>query len=163
MSSTTTPTTAAPRPAFRVNTTRFGEVCVEAASAIRIPGGLLGFPDSTRFALLESGEESPFFWLQSLDEGELAFVVTDPALFFPEYSVSVRSEELEAMGIVDSEDLDVLVILSLRGGIDDMTANLQGPIAINAKTRVGRQMVLKDSGYETKHRLFPEIDAAAQS
>ncbi len=145
-------------PRVRVHTSRFGDIDVEIGRAIKIPGGLLGFPDSVRFALLEPDQDSPFWWLQSLDDGELAFVVTDPMAFFPDYRVDARAEELEALGIVDPVDLDVLVILSLRGSIESMTANLQGPILLNVKTRVGRQFVLKDSGYQTRHPLFPEFD-----
>ncbi|MCC6158381.1 MAG: flagellar assembly protein FliW [Deltaproteobacteria bacterium] len=152
------PTPAPPAPRVRFHTSRFGDIDVEIGRAIKIPGGLLGFPDSARYALLEPDQDSPFWWLQSLDEGDLAFVVTDPMTFFPEYQVDARAEELEARGIVDREDLDVLVILSLRGSIESMTANLQGPILLNSKTRVGRQFVLKDSGYQTRHPLFPEFD-----
>ncbi len=152
-------TPAAPSaPRVRVHTSRFGDIDIEIGRAIKIPGGLLGFPDSARYALLEPDQDSPFWWLQSLDEGHLAFVVTDPMEFFPDYQVEVRTEELEALGIVERTDLDVLVILSLKGGIESMTANLQGPILLNAKTRVGRQFVLKDSGYQTRHALFPELD-----
>ncbi|MCL4235574.1 MAG: flagellar assembly protein FliW [Deltaproteobacteria bacterium] len=150
------PAPAAPR--VRVHTSRFGDIEVEIGRAIKIPGGLLGFPDSARYALLEPDQDSPFWWLQSLDEGDLAFVVTDPLEFFPDYRVDARSEELDALGISDRSDLDVLVLLSLKGGIESMTANLQGPILLNAKTRVGRQFVLKDSGYQTRHALFPEFD-----
>ena len=56
------------------------------------PNGLLGFPNHTRYALIQTGEENYFFWLQSVDEPNLAFVVTDPTIFFKDYEVPVREE-----------------------------------------------------------------------
>ena len=61
---------------------------------IQVPQGLLGFSGCTRFCLLEPGTDAAFFWLQSLDDPNLAFVVTDPALFVPDYSVPVRPEQM---------------------------------------------------------------------
>ncbi len=63
-------------------------------------------------------------------------------------------------GSVDevAEDVAIFVLLSLTGEVSQMTANLQGPIIINAKNRLGRQIVLKDSGYRTKHPIFPELE-----
>src|SRR6476620_7708039 len=60
-----------------IETTRFGRLSVEDERIITFPGGLLGFPDHTRFALIQTGEENYFFWLQSVDEPNLALVVND--------------------------------------------------------------------------------------
>jgi flagellar assembly factor FliW len=139
-------------------TTRFGEISVEHTKTIEVQGGLLGFPQSTRYVILDHEEDSPFKWLQSCDEGHLAFVITDPMIFFPDYKVQFRREEIATLKIDEEEDLAVFVLLSLHtSDIHEMTANLQGPIVVNAKTRVGRQVVLKDTLFRTKHKIFPEI------
>jgi flagellar assembly factor FliW len=143
---------------FALQTSRFGEIVVDMSSKIDIIGGLLGFPDSTRFIVLDHEQDSPFKWLQSIDEGEVAFVICDPLVFFPDYRLQIRKEELANMKVDSIEDFVIFVILSLYAGINDMTANLQGPIIVNAKHRKGRQIVLKDSGYKTRHRLFPDIE-----
>lgn len=140
-----------------IRTTRFGDISIPKDKAIEIIGGVLGFPASSHYAMLDHEEESPFKWLQSLDEPDVAFVVTDPMIFFPEYVVHFRKEELTGLRIENEADVVVFVILSLHGQINEMTANLQGPLIINAKNRSGRQLVLKDALYRTKHRLFPEI------
>ncbi len=140
-----------------VPTSRFGEIVVDLSKKIDIIGGLLGFPDSTRYIVLDHEQDSPFKWLQSLDEGEVAFVICDPLSFFPEYRIQVRKDELTNMKADSVEDFVIFVILSLHGDVNDMTANLQGPIIVNAKYRVGRQIVLKDSGYQTRHKLFEDI------
>jgi len=141
-----------------VQTSRFGEITVDMSKKIDIIGGLLGFPESTSFIVLDHEQDSPFKWLQSINEGEVAFVICDPLTFFPDYRLQIRKEELANMNVDSVEDFVIFVILSLHGDVNDMTANLQGPIIVNAKQRMGRQIVLKDSGYETRHRLFPDIE-----
>ena len=73
-----------------VRTTRFGLVAIAEDRVISFPKGLLGFSECTRFCLLEPGADACFFWLQSLDEPGLAFVITAPSLFVPDYSVPMR-------------------------------------------------------------------------
>src|SRR5687768_15135601 len=77
---------------IEIQSTRFGTLVVDDGRIINFPNGLLGFPDHKRFALIQTGEENYFFWLQSVDEPNLAFVVTDPAIFFKGYDVPLREE-----------------------------------------------------------------------
>ncbi len=144
-----------------VETTRFGAIEVRADKVIHLLGGLLGFPDSQRFVMLDHDEDSPFKWLQSLDEGHLAVPITDPKLFFPDYHIKVKRDELAALRVTRAQDLQVLVLLSLRPDPAEMTANLKGPIIIHAERLIGRQVVLKDAPFSTRHLLFPELRAAA--
>ena len=58
-----------------IETSRFGQVEVDGARLIRFPAGVLGFPDDHRYALIQTGEGSAFYWLQSVDRADLAFVV----------------------------------------------------------------------------------------
>jgi flagellar assembly factor FliW len=142
-----------------IETARFGRVEIAANRVLHLLGGLLGFPKSQRFVLLEHDKDSPFQWLQSLDEGFLAVPVTDPRLFFPDYHVKIKRDELAALRVTSAEELEVLVILSLRAEPQDMTANLKGPIIIHAERLIGRQVVLKESPYSTRHLLFPDLRA----
>src|SRR5688500_20181301 len=75
---------------MEIDTTRFGRISVDDDRIMTFPRGLLGFPDHGRYALIQTGEENYFFWLQCVDEPNLAFVVTDPSIFFKDYQ---RSEE----------------------------------------------------------------------
>jgi flagellar assembly factor FliW len=139
-------------------TTRFGNVETPANKVIHLLGGLLGFPKSQRFVLLDQ-PESPFRWLQSLDEGGLAVPVTDPKVFFPDYHIKIKRDELAALRVTSAEELLVMVILSLRPDPAETTANLKGPIIIHALRLIGRQVVLKEAPYSTRHLLFPELRA----
>jgi len=75
---------------MEIETTRFGRLSVDDERIMKFPRGLLGFPNHTLFALIQTGDENYFFWLQSMDDPNLAFVVTDPSTFFKDYEVPVR-------------------------------------------------------------------------
>jgi len=134
---------------------RFGKIEVEEDKLLHMPAGVLGFPNSNRYILLDHEKDSPFKWLQSVEEGEVAFVVTDPQSFFPDYDIKIKREELSNLDVDEVKDLQIMVILSIKGEITEMTANLQGPIIVNTINKKGRQVVLKGVRYTTKHRLFP--------
>ncbi len=140
---------------IKVKTARFGLIEVPESAMIYIPQGILGFPRSVRYVILDHTENSPIKWLQSVDEPEVAFAMTDPLIFFPDYFLQVKQEELGGLELERIEDLIVYVILSLRSPLEQMSANLQGPILINVKNRRGRQVVLKDGQYHTRHYILP--------
>ncbi len=144
-----------------VRTTRFGVIEIAEDRVITFEKGLLGFPDRKRFCLLEPGEDACFFWLQSLDDPALAFVVTDPALFVPEYSVPIRKEQMETLSMASLEDAQVFVIVNKIDGF--LTGNLQGPLIINTIKRIGDQLVIAEKRWTTRHQLVKVEEEARRS
>lgn len=135
-----------------VRTTRFGTVTIADDRAITFPKGILGFPKHTRFCLLEPADDACFYWLQSIDDPGLAFVVTDPALFVKDFSVPVRAEQMEELGLASLEDAQVFVIVNK---VDDtLTGNLQGPLIINTLQRTAEQFVLAEKRWSTRQPLL---------
>lgn len=133
----------------RVDTTRFGSLEIEDDRVLMFPKGLIGFPDRTRYCLLQPEEGAVLFFLQSIDEPALMFVVTDPALFAPDYSVSIRKEQMAELGLYGLEDAYVFVIVNK---VDQtLTGNLQGPLVINARTRDGMQLLCPE--WPTRYAL----------
>jgi len=135
-----------------IETTRFGRLSVEDERIITFPGGLLGFPDHTRFALIQTGEENYFFWLQSVDEPSLAFVVTDPSIFFKDYEVPIREEAEQELQLTDHSFAQLFVICNKVG--DWLTGNLLGPLVVNAQNRTGQQVVLTEKKWTTRQPLL---------
>ena len=136
---------------MHVRTTRFGMLEIAEDRVIEFPKGLLGFPGATRFCLLEPGEDACFFWLQSIDDPSLAFVVTDPSLFVPDYIVPIRADQMSSLGLAEVGDAQVFVIVNK---VDDtLTGNLQGPLVVNSKTRSGEQFVLAEKRWTTRRPL----------
>jgi len=143
---------------MEVQTTRFGTIDIADDRVITFPKGLLGFPKRTRFCLLQPADDAVFFWLQSLDDPDLAFVVTDPALFEPEYSTPIRPEQMEELSLATLDDAQVFVIVNK---VDQaLTGNFQGPLVVNTVDRVGEQLVLADKRWTTRHHLMTLSEAA---
>ena len=137
---------------MEIVTTRFGTLNVDDERVITFPKGLLGFPDHTRYALIQTGEENYFFWLQCVDEPNLAFVVTDPSIFFKDYEVPIKDETQAELSLEDVTFAQVFVICNKVN--DWLTGNLQGPLVINAQNRVGSQVVINDKKWTTRQPLL---------
>ncbi|MBL9121904.1 MAG: flagellar assembly protein FliW [Phycisphaerae bacterium] len=135
-----------------VQTSRFGPVDVDEERIIQFPAGLLGFSSYRRFALLQPDDQGIFFWLQSIEAPDLAFVVTDPALWIADFQAQIRREQMDELSLTDLADAQVLVIVNKREGA--LTANLQGPLVINAKNCRAMQLVLAEKRWTTRHTLM---------
>jgi len=135
-----------------VQTSRFGAVEVDAARVISFGRGILGFPKYKDYVLIEPEADSTFYWLQSVDAADLAFVVTDPLLFVPDYQVPLREETRQELNLKDLTEANVLVIVNKVG--DMLTANLQGPLVIHAQTRAAAQIVISEKKYQTRHPIL---------
>ena len=137
---------------MEIETTRFGRLTVDDDRIITFPRGLLGFPDRTQFALIQTGEENYFFWLQSVDDPNLAFVVTDPTIFFKDYEVPVRDETQQDLELTDSNFAQVFVICNK---VEEwLTGNLLGPIVVNSQNRLATQVVLTEKKWTTRQPLI---------
>ena len=135
-----------------IDTSRFGQLEVNRDRLIVFEEGILGFQSQHEYALIQTGEGSGFYWLQSVDARELAFVVCDPRLFLTDYQVSLKVEDLERIGINDPQEGQVFVIVNKVG--DLLTGNLQGPLVVNVASRKARQLVLSDKRYATRQPLM---------
>jgi flagellar assembly factor FliW len=135
-----------------IQTSRFGQLDVNRDRLIRFEEGILGFPKQKDYALIQTGEGSGFYWLQSIDTPDLAFVVCDPRLFVADYRVPVKADDLENIGLSDSNDAQVFVIVNKQDVL--LTGNLQGPLVINVLSRQARQLVLSDKRFSTRHPLM---------
>jgi flagellar assembly factor FliW len=137
---------------IEVQTTRFGTLTVEADRVLNFPRGLLGFPSYERYALIQAGDDNYFFWLQCVDEPSLAFVVTDPSIFFKTYEVPMKEETTQELGITDAAQAQVFVICNKVG--EWLTGNLLGPIVVNAANRLAQQVVLTEKKWTTRQPLM---------
>lgn len=142
---------------IRVETSRFGEITVEDQDVIELPAGLIGFPELKQYVLLDHDKDSPFKWLQSLSDGGIAFVLINPLLFKPEYTVEVNEAEVLDLGLESEEDAAISVIVTMPSDPQKMTANLKAPLVFNLQNRKGRQVILNNSEYTTRHNILDEV------
>jgi len=134
-----------------IQTSRFGDVTITEDQLVTFPRGLVGLPDATGFALLSVAPESPFYWMQSLDDKDLAFLVTDPNVFLKDYDVSIREDTQQDLHLADTKDGRLLVICNRVG--EWLTGNLMGPLVINTVARLGQQMVLTEKTWSHRQPL----------
>ena len=147
---------------MKIKTKRFGDIEIDPNSTLHFPSGLLGFAHFKNFVLLDGNKKSPLKWLQSMDEPNLAFVVTDPLIFKPDYEIRVFESDLEEMEVKDPATVVQLVIVTVPRDPSKMTANMKGPLLINTANNKARQIVLDDPEYDIRYRLLRE-DSVAQA
>jgi flagellar assembly factor FliW len=142
---------------MNIASTRFGALNVPDEALVNFPSGLLGFPEWTRYVILDHDTDAPFKWLHCAEEASLAFVVIDPALFNEHYHVTISSEARGEVEGTEADELGLAVILTIPS--DDpsaVTANLRGPLLLNPRTRLCKQLVLTED-YPTRYPIFPTL------
>ena len=103
-----------------------------------------GFPELTRFTLVQLDEDGVLCALRSLDDPDLRFLVVSPMPFFPDYAPVVEDEAVTDLGITDVEDVLVLLVLTAGDSLTSTTANLLAPVLVNTATRRAMQVILDD-------------------
>jgi len=140
----------------KCDTTRFGTLDISEDRIIAMPKGFVGFPKKTRFCMIHHKENSPFFWFQSVDDPALAFVITNPWLFKPDYKVDLKvaNQIMEWDRQGETVPLECYVVVTIpKGSPEKMTANLIAPVVINTDTCEAVQIVLPDASYSHKYPL----------
>jgi flagellar assembly factor FliW len=139
-----------------VQTKTMGIKKIDSEQIVTIPDGLFGFEEYKKYAVLES-EFSPFFWLQSLDDEKLAFLIVDPFVICTDYEADIDDESLAKIGVESPEDVIVMAIVTVPSDGSHITANLQGPVVINKKNNRCKQIILSDNRWTTKHDIIDAL------
>lgn len=139
---------------MKIQTKYHGEVEIEAQEIIHFEEGIPSFEDEKQFVILPFGEDSPFLILQSVQSSSLGFVIINPFDFFNDYSVKLSDSTLEKLKIKREEQVAIFSILTVQEPFHNTTANLRGPVVINTKEQLGKQIVLLDEKYTTKHFII---------
>ena len=143
-----------------VETKAYGTVEIDERQKITIPSGLYGFEGLENYILMDA-RQRPFYWLQSLDVQEVAFVLIDPCLIRPDYDARIDPQDFEALGLSGPEDERFLQfsIVTIPEERQAMTANLQGPVIINKESRIGRQCISHNEAWHVRHNILEEMAA----
>lgn len=139
---------------MEIHGTRFGTLEFEETDIIYLEEGLLGFPLSKRFLLFPYGQDSSFFWLQSVDESDIAFIVVNPFDFFSDLEFSIQDEDAYSIDLARSEDVEIFSLVTIpEGKPEEMRTNLAGPVVVNVDNRQGKQILVKE--YSPRQPLIP--------
>ena len=127
---------------IKLKTSRFGELEVEEDRVVDFPEGLIGLPETKTFILIDH-KDTPLKWLQAVDDPDIAFIVVSPEEISEGYNVDIDKKVQNYLQLDNNDDLAALVTLRVAG--DDVIANFQGPLLINACSRKGVQVVLENA------------------
>jgi len=142
---------------MQIASTRFGTIEIRDDAVLEFPEGLPGLRGE-RWAFVAGGDDSPFFWLHSVEHPDVAVPVTSPWLFISDYEVRVSEDEARRLDLNDPSDAYIVCVVRATENIADFTINLAGPVIINAGARVGRQVLNDVGGYSVRHPLFSEVE-----
>ena len=141
----------------KFETTRFGEIEVEDEKVVTFENGIPAFAEENEFVILPYEEESPYYFMQSLKTPELAFILTIPFLFFPDYQIEIDDESIKELDIKNQDNVAIYSLVTIpNGSLRYMTANLLAPVVLNTENMKAKQIIMEKSNYKTKHRLFPD-------
>src|SRR5688500_10543995 len=129
------------------NTLRFGPLEVQDEDVLHFPSGLYGLPQSKRFCLLPHDSAPGIQWLQSMDQPEIALMVTDPFPFFPDYELVVPDDVAETLQAHSAGDLLISVTLTADGAQNAVYANMMGPDVVNPSKGLAAQVAQDSSRY----------------
>lgn len=142
--------------------TRFGTIQFADEDVMTLPAGLVGFGQLHQFVILPHREDSPFHWMQSLEEPSIAFLVTNPWVFEANYQPDLTDDDASILCLSEESPYAVWSTVNLRGAdVSQMTLNLAAPIVINMENRIGKQVVLEAQAYNMRHRVFREVEGAS--
>jgi flagellar assembly factor FliW len=131
------------------------EIEISEKDIFHFENGIPGFLDEKYFVLLPL-EDTPFVILQSVKTPELGFAMIDPFIYFKDYDFELDEQSVTQLQLSSEKEVAVYVILTVADPFNNTTANLQAPIVLNYEKKLGKQVILTNTTYKTKHRLFPE-------
>ena len=153
---------------MKIETTRFGSQEVEQDTILHFPNGLLlegkvGDTQLKDFKLFHkedsesaSTDNPVVFWLQSVDEPNLAYSIFDPSLANFYYDVSLPDEDYDLLKSQSSDEIIMMVIIKdsdanssvKKEGLTLVNANITEPLFINLQSLRGLQRSIKDLDYD---------------
>lgn len=147
---------------MKIETKIFGEIEIADDKIITFANGIIGFPDLKKFALLhdeEKGTDVGIRYLQSLDEPAFAMPVMDPLIVKPDYDPEVDDQLLTSAGNITSENILVLVTVTVPSDLTKMSVNLQGPFVINVEEHKACQVIVERGDYPVKFPIYDILQA----
>ena len=132
--------------------TRFGEVEYDPENLLHFPAGLIGLPNLRHFVVMPNKKKGPLFWIQSVDDPDIAFVLTDPTNFFLDYLVVPDPAERQSLKVEEDDECFVLSVVTVPPN-QNITLNLAAPILFAAKTNRAIQVILEGTEYTSKTPL----------
>lgn len=137
---------------MKIDGTRFGDIEFDSSNIIHFPEGLIGFEELRNFVVMPNRQEGPLFWIQSVEDKDVAFLLTDPQNFFLDYAVSPDRNEQGKLQVEKIEDCYALAVVTLQPD-KSVTLNLAAPVIFSPQSNRALQVILEGAPYNTRTPL----------
>ena len=138
-----------------IKTTKFGEIEIDKNAIFDFVSPIIGFKNLKQYTIIDYKPDSPFKWLQSTEDMNLAFPITLCSFFGINYQFDIPDEEAQLLEIESADDVFVCNIANIpSSNPQGATINMLAPIIINLKNKKAMQIILKNTDFEVRHKLF---------
>ncbi len=141
-----------------LKTRLFGEIKVKDEEVINFTKPILGFDDCRQYLLMESESIFPTFWLQSINDPNLAFPVISPFSVDESYSIDLEALDLDDIRLKSIDDALVLTLMVVPQTISSIRTNLRAPIIYNPEKKVAKQLILYDEKYPIHYYIIDQVN-----
>jgi flagellar assembly factor FliW len=131
---------------------RFGEIEYDSEETLLFPEGLIGFESLRDFVVMPNEKEGPLFWIQSVDDSQLAFILTDPTGFYCDYKVVPDGQERKKLDIGDNDECHIVSVVTVSPD-RKITLNLAAPILFAPKSNRALQVILEGTQFSPQTPL----------
>lgn len=144
---------------MKLRTKNFGTIEFDKNKAIIFEEGIPGFNELKQYIIIEDEEEdSPFAYLQSIEDGGVSFIIISPFVLKQDYTIEIKDQYVAALGGGSSQDFSVFVIATMIDKFELATVNLVAPLIIQSETRRGMQVILEKTSYTTRHNIVELLE-----
>jgi flagellar assembly factor FliW len=126
---------------MKINTFQFGEVEYTAEKVIGFKNGLFGFEDLRNYLFIKP-DDSYFYWLNSVDNPDIAF---------PLFGIRVIDENFP-----QERNAEAFGIVTLNSDPLKITLNMKAPVYINQNEKTGFQKIIDSDHFLINFNLFTE-------
>ncbi len=141
-----------------LETKHFGQIEISEENILNFEEGILGFEEVRSFGLISNDDpESPFRWIQAIENPELAFAIVDPFVVKKDYDFELSEEYVNALEIKEPSQVAVYSIVVVPEDLEKISMNLKAPIVINKDNKKAAQVILQTDKYTVRHYIMDEL------
>lgn len=133
---------------------RVGKIEYDEEDIIVMTTPMLGFANLNDFLLISTEQTYPFYWLQSIEDPEISFLMVETGLFFKDYLPKFNRRDFKILQAEELGSLRIFAIVVVPSNPKDATANLRAPIVFNEEKKLAKQIILDEDKYSIKTRVF---------
>lgn len=120
---------------------------------LTLPDGLVGFPEASRFAIVELDALGMLYRLDCIEDTTLSFVAVAPHRYRPDYSPEIDEQTVADLKLDSADDVLLLALVTVGAKVEDAAVNLLAPIVVNRRSLRAAQVVLSGQDWPLRHPL----------